>query len=107
MYSRNAAIIHSRFFLELLRQNGIHVSDAFLFGSYATGSAKEGSDIDVAVVSPDFSGAPLEDLGKIAHSKFQSNPSLDVVPIAERNFSITDPLVKQIVETGERLEPVT
>jgi len=41
-----------------------------LFGSWARGEAKEGSDIDLLVVSPDFSGMPAwrrwEVLGKAA-----------------------------------------
>jgi len=38
----------------LLRQRGIRVSKAVLFGSYATQTANEDSDIDLIIVSPDF-----------------------------------------------------
>ncbi len=100
MYSKNDAIIHSRHFINLLRKKGITVNMAYLFGSCASGSAREGSDIDVAVVSPDFSGFRFDDLGKIAQCKLQSNSDLDVIPIAEKDFSTNDPFAKEIITSG-------
>ncbi len=37
-----------------LENMGIHCEQILLFGSQATGSAREGSDIDLFVVSPDW-----------------------------------------------------
>jgi len=34
---------------------GIRPSQVYLYGSYARGTAREGSDVDLIVVSPDFS----------------------------------------------------
>ncbi len=39
-----------------LEQQGVTVSKIVLFGSHATGSADEESDLDIAVISNDFSG---------------------------------------------------
>ena len=41
-----------RAFLDKLKLAGIHISKAYIFGSYVTGQADKWSDIDVAVVSP-------------------------------------------------------
>jgi predicted nucleotidyltransferase len=38
----------------LLEEMGIHVEQALLFGSHARGEAKDGSDIDVLIISADF-----------------------------------------------------
>jgi uncharacterized protein len=103
MYSKIDAMTHTLHFISLLRQNGITVTEAFLFGSCARNVATEGSDIDVAVVSPDFSGFRFDDLGRIALCKLQSNNDLDVVPIAEKDFSLNDPFVKEIVATGVKV----
>lgn len=46
-------IIVQRFRTEL-ENMGIHCEQILLFGSQATGSAREGSDIDLFVVSPDW-----------------------------------------------------
>jgi predicted nucleotidyltransferase len=42
-----------------LLERGIRVEAIVLYGSYANGTPREWSDIDVAVVSPDFEGVPL------------------------------------------------
>lgn len=47
---RDAIAEYSR----ILREDGVHVTSLLLFGSYARGTPHAGSDIDIAVVSPDF-----------------------------------------------------
>ena len=39
---------------QLLEQKSIHVDQLILFGSWAKGTQREGSDIDVVIVSKDF-----------------------------------------------------
>jgi uncharacterized protein len=39
---------------KVLREHDIHVTQMVLFGSHAKGDANEWSDIDLAVISPDF-----------------------------------------------------
>jgi predicted nucleotidyltransferase len=45
-------IIHS--FVTLLRDSGVKIDRAFLYGSFATNNASEDSDIDVLLVSDIF-----------------------------------------------------
>ncbi|MEI6614895.1 MAG: nucleotidyltransferase domain-containing protein [Chrysiogenales bacterium] len=52
--------------LKLLKKNGICISESYLFGSYARNEAKEGSDIDLALISDDFCGIRFIDIKKIA-----------------------------------------
>jgi predicted nucleotidyltransferase len=49
------AIIVRRYCAELAKM-GIHCDRVLVFGSQATGTATEGSDIDLFVVSPDWTG---------------------------------------------------
>ena len=46
-------------------QKYMRVQDAFLFGSYVNGIPDADSDIDVAIVSSDFTGNPVEDLFRL------------------------------------------
>jgi predicted nucleotidyltransferase len=41
-------------YVRALRRQGLRVSRAILFGSYARGDARPNSDIDVLVVAPEF-----------------------------------------------------
>jgi predicted nucleotidyltransferase len=42
------------FFSALVRENGVHINDVILFGSFSTGTATPKSDIDIAIISKDF-----------------------------------------------------
>lgn len=41
-------------YIKAIKSRNIRVEKAFLFGSYAKGLEVEDSDIDVAIISPDF-----------------------------------------------------
>lgn len=41
-------------YIKLVKQSGIPVNQAYLFGSYAKGKVWEGSDIDICIVSDAF-----------------------------------------------------
>ena len=47
------AVILSKNYLEKVKQSGINVLDAWLFGSYAKDNYNENSDIDIALILPD------------------------------------------------------
>ena len=79
-----------RMFLDLIKEflgrldtAGIHVTKAYLFGSYLTGKVDEWSDIDVAVVSPQISDDRFEPL-----------------PFNPAGFTKNDPLVREIAKKG-------
>lgn len=48
-----------RDFAEALKEQGLKVDKIILFGSQARGDAREDSDIDLLVVSPDFVKMPF------------------------------------------------
>ncbi|MBI5400144.1 nucleotidyltransferase domain-containing protein [Candidatus Saganbacteria bacterium] len=43
-------------FIDAVQKNQIKIIRAYLYGSYAKGSARKDSDIDIALISPNFSG---------------------------------------------------
>lgn len=52
-------------FINELEKRGIHPESVLLYGSYAKGTAKEYSDVDLVVVSKDFEKFSLTDRLKI------------------------------------------
>jgi predicted nucleotidyltransferase len=61
-------------------ETGIRIEAIVLYGSYARGTAYDQSDIDIAVVSPDFEGLPV-------------NRRQDIIARLERH---TDPRISPI-----------
>jgi len=52
----DAATEAVKYLEERLRSAGLSDVRVILFGSHAAGTAREGSDIDVAIISPSFTG---------------------------------------------------
>lgn len=49
------------FFSSRIRESGIRIDTLILFGSSSTGTARPGSDIDIAIISDDFTGRDIFD----------------------------------------------
>ena len=77
---------------ELEREN-ITIERAFLFGSHARGAATEWSDIDVALVSPVFSGSRFDDNCRIRKTKLRINSNLHTHPFTREDF-LDSPFVR-------------
>lgn len=68
------------------------VTQVILFGSYAQGTATEYSDIDLAVVSPDFRGRPeMEVLEDLSRRTLGIDTSLEVVAFTPEQLVSPDP----------------
>lgn len=65
-------------FIQAVKKRNIRVEKAILFGSYAKGNAVETSDIDVAVISPDFGQDYLEEA--VLLKEISEDIDLDISP---------------------------
>ena len=77
------------------------VSKVILFGSYASGSPKKWSDIDVAILSPAFSGIPIwrrQEL--LAESLAEPDVRLSPIGYAPEELSSPTPFLREIIRTG-------
>lgn len=80
------------------------INSLILFGSYAEGKAKEYSDIDVAIISDDFSGNKFNDVLKLAKHVLNTSIDIEVHPYKTENFSIEDDFfVETILKTGKKI----
>jgi predicted nucleotidyltransferase len=89
-----------------LGEMGIRVERALLFGSYACGAEREGSDIDVLIVSSDFSALNarkrLEYLGTAAARLWQPIEALACTP-EELAHAEPATLLEEIIRIGVRV----
>ena len=93
-----------KMFLFKLRENGVAVDAAYLFGSYAKRGGNKFSDIDVAVISSDFSDDRFEEGIKLARLAGQIDSRIEPIPFTPGSFVEDDPLVWEIKMEGIPIE---
>ena len=90
-------------YVEVLEKNGIRIREAIIFGSVVKGTAKEWSDIDVALVSPDFTGDRFEDRRRIVPLRRKIDSRIEPIPFRPKDFDNGGMLVEEIKRTGTRI----
>lgn len=90
-------------FVSELTKNHIHIQQAYLFGSYANGTFDTWSDIDIALISDDFSGNRFRDKNAVRKIKLAVSSDIEPMPYRPEDFTVKDPFVKKIMETGIRV----
>jgi uncharacterized protein len=90
-------------YLDALNRDNVPIKEAILFGSYAKGTSREWSDIDIALVSDIFIGNRIEDKDKIRKITLSVSSEIEVLPFNPKDFDVENPLAKEILETGIRL----
>lgn len=73
--------------------NAINISQIYLFGSYAKGTANPDSDIDVLILSPDFSGDRLEDLVFLMKIRREFDLRIEPHPFRPDQFNESHPFI--------------
>jgi predicted nucleotidyltransferase len=94
-------------FVHILTANGIRVEKAILYGSYATGRVHPGSDLDLAIVSPDFGKDRFEE-GKLLHRlAWRVDPRIEPIPISSASYENNTwiPLIYEIRQNGIEIHP--
>jgi predicted nucleotidyltransferase len=79
------------------------VEAAYLYGSQAKGTATRWSDIDVAVISPDFTGDLFQERLLLMRLAAQVDDRIEPYPFRPADFDPTAPLVNEIRRTGVRV----
>lgn len=89
-----------RLYLEKLRNAGMKISEAYIFGSYAKGKADKWSDIDIAVVSPQIGNDRFEERVRLTELAVSVDDRIEPLPFNKKTFSDADPFVQKIVAEG-------
>jgi uncharacterized protein len=89
-------------FLAFVRQR-LRIDAAYLYGSQAVGSARPWSDIDVAVVSPDFSDDLFQERVTLMQWAAAIDDRIEPQPFTPERFGPNDPPASEISHHGVRL----
>lgn len=87
-------------FLNMVSAGGIHLDRAILFGSYARGTAGKWSDIDIALISKDFTGVGFYDRKKVNPFLIKVDSRIEPHPFTSEDFKEDNPFVKEILNYG-------
>lgn len=105
VFRKDEIISEIRDLIKTIEKNGISISAAYLFGSYARGKANEWSDIDVALVSDNFSGIRFYDVEKLLSVLKKYNNFIEFHPFKTAEFNPSSNLfVKEISENSIRIK---
>ncbi len=87
-----------RFIDELRKKYRVHA--AYIYGSHSKGNANAWSDIDVAVISPDFSDDLFEERLRLMRIAAFIDDRIEPHPFKVEDFESSNPLVSEIQKYG-------
>ncbi len=89
-------------FVDYLIIRGIRVEKAVLYGSYATGKAHADSDIDIAIVSPDFGHDRFEEGKLLMQAAWRIDSRIEAIPISSESYKNDTwiPIIYEIRQKG-------
>lgn len=91
-------------FINLLIKHKFYISRVILFGSYAKGKERENSDIDIAVVSPDFGQNEISEMMLLSKLSSEVSDRIEPIPINDKLMQDKyEPLVGEIQKYGQTI----
>jgi predicted nucleotidyltransferase len=78
------------------------VEAAYVYGSQVKGTFTEWSDIDLAVISPDFAD-PFQERLALMRLAAQIDDRIEPHPFTPQDFNASNPLASEIRKTGVRV----
>ena len=76
----------------------MNVESVYLFGSFVNGNHDRDSDIDIAVITDDFSGDIIEDTLKLMKIRRKVDTRIEPHPLRKDN-----PFIREVIATGRRI----
>mgnify|MGYP006291651843 CR=1 FL=1 len=95
-------IIHK--FREAIEARGVKPVKIILFGSYAAGTNQEGSDIDIIVISDDFTGRSYwERIDLLADAIYDIFAPVEATALTTDEWDQGDSFISEFARNGEVL----
>lgn len=92
----------SKNYLNKVRENNISFEEAWLFGSYAKGTAHDESDIDIAIVLENMFNS-FDTEVKLMTLREGDEIYIEPHTVDKEDFHRGSPLASQILKEGERI----
>jgi predicted nucleotidyltransferase len=99
MFNQESLNQYIREYIDACKMLGIHFTKVILFGSYARNTPHRWSDVDLALVSDDFTSDKIENRKKISKANVKF---VDIEPhtYSTKYFENSDPFIEVIKKTG-------
>lgn len=93
-------------FANILLEKGIRVEKTILFGSHLSGTYSEYSDIDIAIISPDFGKDRFEEGKMLFQLAWRIDPRIEPIPISSKSYKNDTwiPLIHEIKQRGVEIK---
>ena len=92
-------------FIKLVRAENIVIDKVILFGSYAKGTNRADSDIDLAIVSRDFTEENCIDIMSLLLSKANLlKVDIQTIPFSIEEYNSPKGIMEEIINTGIELK---
>ena len=91
----------------MVSTSGVHLERTIIFGSYAKGNQNKRSDIDVALVSKDFTGSGFYDCRRINPFIIKVDSRIEPHPFTTEDFTRDNLFVaqKMMTQCPSKYEP--
>lgn len=95
-----------RKFAAIVAARGIHVEKILVYGSYASNRQRDDSDLDVAIISPDFGKDRLDEGVMLNKLAWRVDARLHPVPLSTEAFLHDSwvPLIHEIKTNGIEIQ---
>ena len=103
MVTQQAAIREAKNFIKDLKNKGILLKNALLFGSFANKRQHKHSDIDLALVADEFIGVGPVDI-KLFVEILRNYKLIHAKTYSSQEFEEGDPFIEEIKKTGIELQ---
>ncbi|OGU12725.1 MAG: hypothetical protein A2X61_10040 [Ignavibacteria bacterium GWB2_35_12] len=104
MLNKELAIKQVKSFLHDCKIIGLNINKVIMFGSAARDDMNEWSDIDIMLVSDNFTRNPFDNIKQ--YSRININyPDIETHPFPTDYFIESDPFIEEIKRTGIEINP--
>lgn len=92
-------------FIKLLQEENIKIEKVILFGSYAKGTQREDSDIDLAIISPDFKEEDcIKNMTLLLCKANLLKVDIQTIPFSIEEYNEPKGIMEEIINTGIELK---